>query len=99
MGEFEKRIMLIMGKGTLIPPKTPTELRDRINDVLGDFQEIVEEAKKEFPNLEEASWNKLHAGKFPKSDENILGMFNSFLDVKKWFEKWFGKADADTEKQ
>ena len=42
-GEFQKRTLLIMGTGTLTPPRTPEAMRDRINTILGEFLKILDE--------------------------------------------------------
>ena len=66
-----------MGKGTLIPPKTPVEMRDRIKQLLGDFLDITEEAKKEFYN----ALTKLGSEPFEVT-------INKLIDC---VEKWFGE--------
>jgi len=59
---------------------------------------VVEEAKKEFPGydvgtaLEDANTEEDVLVKLTPLDEIIEKM-------RLWFEKWFGKADADKEKQ
>ena len=77
MSELQKRTLLLMGKGTLIPPKTPVEMRDRIKQLLGDFLDITEEAKKEFYN----ALTKLGSEPFEVT-------INKLIDC---VEKWFGE--------
>jgi len=57
------------------------------------FMRIVKEAKNEFPvDSELVSIMATGKGK--------LGVYNCDPhEIMKWFLKWFGKADADTEKQ
>ena len=46
-GKLERRIMLLMGKGNLLPLLSPTQVRDRINQVLGDVLDIADEVREE----------------------------------------------------
>ena len=76
-GEIKKRVLLIIGKGSLEPLLSPLAVRNRIGDVLGEVFEILDEAKKEFPLTT------------PKREKDPEFWSELASDRLQWFKKWF----------
>ena len=77
-GELKKRVLLIIGKGSLEPLLSPLAVGNRLGDILGEVFEILDEAKKEF----------LMAANI----DNSSTISRNEIAIWEWFKRNFGEA-------
>ena len=77
MGEFERRIILMIGKGKYDSKRVK---------YLGKVADMVDEARKEFPELNMPADHEVYP------DEALDVYFAFHNNVKRWFKKWLGAA-------
>jgi hypothetical protein len=92
-GELKKRILLIAGKGSLMPLLSPQDVANKIGDILGEVFEILDEVKQDFCSLLKEMRDDLEENYEPQLDYD--GEYERLL--KKWFGSRISKPSSAIE--
>ena len=93
-GEFKKRIWELLSDANIGLPYNSEEYphgtyMDGVKS--NDLFKILEDAKKEFPNVDEMKFKVVGINGWPPEDPSLTTDWNSFLKtLDGWFKKWFG---------
>ena len=83
MGEFEKRIKKLIKEGAEGSASAPTTIWEH------ELEPIFEEAKKEFPKLEQIEKEYKIINKATHTEPEILGVWVTLASKQReWFVKW-----------
>jgi hypothetical protein len=92
-GELKKRILLIAGKGSLMPLLSPQDVANKIGDILGEVFEILDEAKQDFYLLELELYKQ--SAEWLSKDITVAAAFDRSGDtVREKRIKWFGTLNG-----